>query len=67
MVAHEFTFMDDDMFVCVNCGVTADYDGMERGGICTPCDVCHKVHICNGYAKTPWSSGDCECCWLASK
>ncbi len=72
MVAHEFAFMDDDMFICVNCGMHTDFDGMTRGGVCKPCTFCNKVHICQETGKTPWSMGkettsSEECCWLADK
>lgn len=77
MVAHEFTFKDDDSFMCVNCGMYTDFDGMDRGGVCKPCVVCNTVHTCNvtttvtpmGKVTTHEKSygSECECCWLASK
>ena len=71
MVAHEFTFMDDDMFICMNCGMYTDFDGMARGGVCKPCTLCNNVHICHKIGETPWSMGlestsDRECCSIAA-
>lgn len=72
MVAHEFVFMDDDLFVCANCGMTANFDEAKLGGVCKACTYCNRVHICHELGKTPWSMGlqgvtSDECCWIASK
>lgn len=72
MTAHEYEFIDDDAFVCKNCGVSATFDDAQKGGICSPCYVCNNVHICSKIGATPWSDGSSCCCesednWLGNK
>lgn len=72
MVAHDFVFIDDDSFVCANCGMVANSAEAQLGGVCKPCDYCGNVHICHEIGKTPWSMGlettvSDECCWIAKR